>query len=91
MADATRYTVYLKPAAVRALKKLPREVLPRIARAINNLSTDPRPTGVTALQGDPGLLRIRVGDYRIIYTVKDAVLTVLVVTVGHRHDVYSRR
>ena len=91
MADAKRYTVYLKPAAERALKKLPRDVLPRIARAIDRLRTDPRPTGVTALQGDPGLLRIRVGDYRLIYTVNDAVLTVLVVTVGHRRDVYRRR
>ena len=91
MADATRYTVYLKPAAERALKKLPRDVLPRIARAINHLSTDPHPMGVTALQGEPGFLRIRVGDYRIIYTVNDAVLTVLVVTVGHRRDVYRRR
>jgi mRNA interferase RelE/StbE len=46
---------------------------------------------VTALQGEPGLLRIRVGDYRIIYSIRDDVLTVVVVTVGHRREVYQRR
>jgi mRNA-degrading endonuclease RelE of RelBE toxin-antitoxin system len=44
-----------------------------------------------ALQGEPGLLRIRVGDFRIIYTVQHDVLTVLVVTVGQRRNVYQRR
>ena len=85
------YTVFLKPAAERALKKIAPPTLRRIARAIDNLGTNPRPSGVTALQGEPGLLRIRVGDYRIIYPVRDDVLPVLVVTVGHRRDVYKRR
>ena len=88
MSDAALYTVFLKPAAERALKKIASPTLRRIARAIDSLGTNPRPSGVTALQGEPGLLRIRVGDYRIIYTVRDDVLTVLVVTVGHRRDVY---
>ncbi len=91
MPDAVRYTVFLKPSAERALKKIAAPNLRRIVRAIDNLRTNPRPSGVTALQGEPGLLRIRVGDYRIIYTVQDDVLTVLVVTVGHRRDVYKRR
>jgi mRNA interferase RelE/StbE len=91
VADAAQYAVYLKPAAERALKKITPVILRRIAKAIDNLRTNPRPSGVTALQGEPGLLRIRVGDYRIIYTVHDDVLTVLVVTIGHRRDVYARR
>jgi mRNA interferase RelE/StbE len=86
-----RYTVVLKPAAERALKKMAPPTLRRIAKAIDDLATNPRPSGVTALQGEPGLLRIRVGDYRIIDSVHDEVLTVLVVTVGHRRDVYQRR
>lgn len=89
MSAVARYTVVLKPAAERALKKIAQPTLRRIAKAIDNL--DPRPSGVTALQGEPGLLRIRVGDYRIIYIVRDDVLTVLVVTVGHRREVYQRR
>ena len=91
MSAVARDTVVLKPAAERALKKIAQPTLRRIAKAIDNLGTDPRPSGVTALQGEPGLLRIRVGDYRIIYIVRDDVLTVLVVTVGHRREVYQRR
>ena len=91
MSAVARYTVVLKPAAERALEKIAQPTLRRIAKAIDNLGTDPRPSGVTALQGEPGLLRIRVGDYRIIYIVRDDVLTVLVVTVGHRREVYQRR
>ena len=91
MSAVARYTVVLKPAAERALKKMAQPTLRRIAKAIDNLGTDPRPSGVTALQGEPGLLRIRVGDYRIIYIVRDDVLTVLVVTVGRRREVYQRR
>ncbi len=91
MSAVAHYTVFLKPAAERALKKIAPPTLRRIAKAIDSLGTNPRPSGVRAIQGEPGLLRIRVGDYRIIYTVHDDVLTVLVVTVGHRREVYQRR
>jgi mRNA interferase RelE/StbE len=61
----------------------------RVQGAIALLAQDPRPPAARALQGRPGL-RVRVGDYRIIYTVSDDVLLVVVVTVGHRRDVYNR-
>jgi mRNA interferase RelE/StbE len=91
MFGPARYTVFLKPAAERALKKIAQPTLHRIAKAIDNLGNDPRPSGATALQGESGLLRIRVGDYRIIYSIDDTVLTVLVVAIGHRREVYQRR
>lgn len=53
------------------------------------LGQDPRPPGARALQGRPGL-RVRVGDHRIVYTVKDDVLVVVVVRLGHRRDVYDQ-
>jgi mRNA interferase RelE/StbE len=56
---------------------------------IATLAHDPRPAGVLALAGHPGLLHIRVGDYRVVYTVDDAVLVVLVAHLGHRRDVYD--
>ncbi|WP_439428073.1 type II toxin-antitoxin system RelE family toxin [Micromonospora sp. LA-10] len=61
----------------------------RLVAALASLATEPRPAGVKALAGHPGLLRIRVGDYRIIYTVRDRELIVLVVHLGHRGDVYD--
>jgi len=83
------YRIELRPAAVRALRGLDPQVRRRIQGAIALLAQDPRPPGARALQGRPGL-RVRVGDYRIIYTVRDDVLLVVVVRLGHRSDVYDQ-
>jgi len=85
----TSYRIELRPAAIRALKKMDASVRPRIEGAIALLAIDPRPPAARALQGRPGL-RVRVGDYRIIYTIEDDVLLVVVVTLGHPSDVYKR-
>lgn len=81
------YEIEVRPAALRALKKIDRQEQPRIQGAIALLAAEPRPPGAKALRGRDAL-RIRVGDYRIIYTVKDDRLLVVVVTLGHRRDVY---
>jgi mRNA interferase RelE/StbE len=83
------YRIELRPAAVRALRKIDSDMRGRVQGAIALLAQDPRPPAARALQGRPGL-RVRVGDYSIIYTVSDDVLLVVVVTVGHRRDVYNR-
>jgi addiction module RelE/StbE family toxin len=54
------------------------------------LVTEPRPAKAKALKGYSDLLRIRVGSYRIVYRVEQEVLTILVIAVGHRKDVYRR-
>jgi len=82
------YRIELRPAAVRALRKLDPQVRRRVQGAIALLAQDPRPPGARALKGRPGL-RVRVGDYRVIYTVEDDVLLVVVVRLGHRRDVYE--
>lgn len=84
----SEYRIELRPAAARGLRKLEPQVRRRIQGAIALLAADPRPPGARALQGRPGL-RVRVGDYRIIYTVEDDVLLVVVVRLGHRRDVYE--
>jgi mRNA interferase RelE/StbE len=84
-----QYRIELRPAAVRALRKLDPPIARRVQGAIALLAQDPRPPSVRALKGRPGL-RVRVGDYRIIYTVHDDVLLIVVVTLGHRRDVYDR-
>ncbi|MFT4258810.1 type II toxin-antitoxin system RelE family toxin [Microbacterium sp.] len=83
------YEIEVRPAALRALKKIDRQDQARIRGAIALLAVDPRPPGAKALRGRPGL-RIRVGDYRIIYTIQDSKLLVVVVALGHRRDVYER-
>ena len=85
----SEYRIELRPAAVRALRQLDPPVRRRLQGAIALLAQDPRPPAARALHGRPGL-RVRVGDYRIIYTVADDVLLVVVVTLGYRRDVYER-
>lgn len=83
------YRIELRPAAARALRELDPAVRRRVQGAIALLAHDPRPPAARALRGRPGL-RIRVGDYRVSYTVAADVLLVVVVTLGHRGEVYER-
>jgi mRNA interferase RelE/StbE len=83
------YRIELRPAAARSLRKLDPQDRHRVQGAIALLAHDPRPPSARALRGRPGL-RVRVGDYRIIYTVEDDVLLVVVVRLGHRSDVYDQ-
>ena len=82
------YSVLFKSSADKALQKLPEKVQRRIALAASELADDPRPAGCVKLEGEDNLWRIRVGDYRIVYTIEDKKLIVLVVRVAHRKDVY---
>jgi mRNA interferase RelE/StbE len=82
------YQVELTPAAVRQIKKLPREVQQRLALKLEELAIEPRPDGVVKLEGSDSLYRVRFRGYRIIYEIQDKVLLVTVVKVAHRRDVY---
>jgi mRNA interferase RelE/StbE len=82
-----RYSIEFVPSARRALAKLPREIQKRIQVAIDRLAETPFPPGASKLQGEPGH-RIRVGDYRIVYDVLHNELTVLVIRIGHRREIY---
>lgn len=82
------YRIEIRPAAIRALKRIDHQDRDRIRGAIALLGQDPRPPGAKALRGRDGL-RVRVGNYRIIYTVQDDILVVVVVTLGHRRDIYD--
>lgn len=83
------YRIELRPAAIHALKQIDHQDRDRIRGAIALLGENPRPPGAKALHGRPGL-RVRVGNYRIIYTIQDDVLVIVIVTLGHRSDIYKR-
>ena len=85
------YEVRLAPAAVRQLRKLDPPGRRWVQAAIDLLAEDPRPPGARQLVGGAGEWRVRTGDFRIIYDIRDGELLVLVVKVGHRRDVYERR
>ena len=82
------YEVTILPAALRQLADLPRADRRRISDRIERLAADPRPPGVKPLQGKREYLRLRSGDFRIIYTVDDDHLKVLILKIGHRREVY---
>jgi mRNA interferase RelE/StbE len=85
---ARRLRAILSPAAKRELAKFAPAVQHRLRTAIDRLEANPRPVGAERLKGLDDLLRIRVGDYRIIYRVIDDRLVVLVIRIGHRREVY---
>lgn len=86
---ASPYRIEFSAHADRQFRKLGRPAQLRLTRAIDGLADDPRPSGVKRLQGSGDFWRIRVGSYRVVYTVADDVLLVLVLKLGHRRDVYE--
>ncbi len=84
----TYHIEFVKQAA-KQLKTLSNEEQQRIKIKIDVLANDPRPDGVVKLTGEDNLYRIRVGNYRIIYSIQDNQLLVLVLKIGHRRDVYQ--
>ena len=84
----TRYRIEITRDALRALAKLDKPARRRVQAAIDGLSEQPRPPGALALQGLRHAYRLRVDNYRVIYTVDDGRLVVLVVDLGHRREIY---
>jgi mRNA interferase RelE/StbE len=82
------YQIELTARAVKALAALPRDAQRLIGRRIDALALEPRPPGVEKLKGSGSLFRVRSGDYRIVYTIEDRVLVIVVVRVAHRREVY---
>lgn len=83
------YRVVISNNAERQLQRIQQPTLRRLKAAILALADEPRPNGTKALQGEDAY-RVRVGDYRIVYVIEDTVLTVTVVRVAHRREVYRR-
>jgi len=84
------YRVALIPRAASELAALPREAQARIDARILALALNPRPPGVKKLKGEEGFYRSRVGDYRVVYSVHDKELLVLVVRIAPRSEAYRR-
>ena len=84
------YRIQVKPQPEKALAKIPNPHRRRIAKAIDGLAGDPRPSGCSKLAGADDAYRIRVGDYRIVYQIVQRVLIVHIIRVAHRKDVYRR-
>jgi mRNA interferase RelE/StbE len=84
----TSYRVEVSATAERQLRKLSRADQVRLIRAMQALSSDPRPPGCRKLSGYDDVFRVRVGRYRILYSIEDRRLVIIVLKVGNRKDVY---
>jgi len=81
------YEVYFKESVEKDFREIPRKDLKRILQRIESLATEPRPSGCEKLTGQERY-RFRQGLYRIVYSIQDKKLTVWIVKVGHRKDIY---
>ena len=84
------YEVEILPRVYKALRRLPKGELRRILKRIQNLGEQPRPSGCKKLRGQEDVYRVRVGEYRVLYRIRDAERRVVVLNIGHRKDVYRR-
>jgi mRNA interferase RelE/StbE len=82
-----KYTLLLGRTAETELDRLPDLIQARLSKRILSLGNDPRPQGCKKLSGRPEY-RVRVGDYRIVYSIDDGERTVRVIAVGHRGEIY---
>ena len=83
-----KYTLSIQPSAGKELDALSDALFARIDRRILALAENPRPPGCKKLKGYKDLWRIRVGDYRVVYTIDDAKRLVDVTRIRHRSEVY---
>ena len=85
-----RYDVSLTSSSEKELKGLPGQWIARIVPRLEDLASNPRPPGCLKLKGGNREWRIRVGDYRVVYTIDDTELLVEVTRIRHRSEVYER-
>ena len=83
------FTIEMSSTARRQLRKLDKTTQRKVAKRISRLAEDPRPSGVVKLTDvEPPVFRVREGQYRILYTINDKQLIVLVVRISHRSEAY---
>lgn len=85
-----RYRIVMRQSAERDLRKLRTPIREFLSDAIRRLADDPFPQGVKKLHGFDDFYRIRIGRYRVVYSVDRGVLIIIIVRIGDRKDVYKR-
>jgi len=82
------YEIEVIRSAAREIRRLDSRVRRRVLAKIESLKADPRPADCPKLTGSEDLWRVRVGDYRVVYTIQDERLVVVIIRARHRRDVY---
>lgn len=84
------YRISIRRRALKDLELLPVKTSQQLIKAIDNLAKDPRPQGCKKLKGEEEYMwRIRVGNYRVLYTIEDTIKVIDIRRIGHRKDFYN--
>jgi|JFJP01.1.fsa_nt_gi mRNA interferase RelE/StbE len=83
------YKIHWKESAKKELKKLDKTMIKRLLEQIDLLAENPRPLTCKKLQGMENFYRVRVADYRVIYSIEDNVLKIEIIRIGHRRNIYQ--
>ena len=83
-----QYKVILSDKVQKRIKSVPNDYLVKIHKSLSSLSLNPRPFGCVKLAGSENHYRIRVGVYRVVYSIEDDILVVQVIKIDHRSNVY---
>ena len=86
MAD---YSILFARSARKELAALSNSLIERILRKIESLAVEPRPAGCKKLQGNSNLWRIRIGDYRVVYSIDKVIEIIEIIRIKHRREVYD--
>lgn len=81
------YSIFFRKSVEKDLSSIPKKDVGRILKRIKSLANDPRPPGCEKLTGQERY-RLRQGRYRIVYSIQEKELTIWIVTIGHRKDIY---
>lgn len=84
----SKYQVFVQPSAQKEIERLPKPAQTKVLKALTALGDNPRPANCKKLVGTDSW-RVRVGEYRIVYWIEDNILSIEVVRVAHRKDVYK--
>ena len=84
------YEIRWKESAKKELKNLDKMLIKRLINAIGLLTENPRPLACKKLQGSDKLYRIRVANYRGVYSINDGFLVIEIIRIGHRRNIYQR-
>ena len=82
------YSVFISSTAGKSLKKIPKKDRIKIVQLIQTLAISPVPQGARKLMGEQNVYRIRQGNYRVIYELKNKQLIILILKIGHRKNIY---
>lgn len=82
------YNLFFKRSAEKELRKISKSDIPKVLSSIKALANEPRPQGAQMLKGENRYFRIRLGDYRIVYEIKDAERLITIIKIGHRSEIY---